>query len=124
MSQLLERRLRHNGVIALHIEEGEINYSNILQFAAQHINDSDDDLVYMRTMTTCTAKIPMTTSTTLQQQQEEEQEAAHQRRMSSTARRHRAQAVTSSSSTSSSCTSSMTTASSTEEIKGQERGTT
>ena len=40
-SQILERHLRHNGIIELHMKKGAINYFNILQFAAQHINDSE-----------------------------------------------------------------------------------
>ena len=36
---MLERRLRHNGLIALHIKEEEINYFHILELAAQYIKD-------------------------------------------------------------------------------------
>ena len=43
-SQVLEQHLRHNSIIELHIEEGETNYFHILELAAQHINDSEDDV--------------------------------------------------------------------------------
>ena len=39
-SQVLERRLCHNGIIELHIKERDVN--NILQFAAQHIKCSEN----------------------------------------------------------------------------------
>ena len=46
-SPVLERHLHHNGIIELHIEEGEINYFHILELAEQHFNvTSDEDVEY------------------------------------------------------------------------------
>ena len=42
---VLERHLRHNGIIEWHIEEGEINYFHILEFADFNVT-SDGDLEY------------------------------------------------------------------------------
>ena len=48
-SPVLERHLRHNGSIELHIEEGEINYFHILELAEQYFNaTSDEDVEYTR----------------------------------------------------------------------------
>ena len=47
-SPVLERHLRHNGLIELHIEEGEIN-SHILELAEQYFNvTSDEDVEYTK----------------------------------------------------------------------------
>ena len=46
-SPVLERHLRHNGIIELRIEEGEINYFHILELAGQYFNvTSDEDIEY------------------------------------------------------------------------------
>ena len=48
-SPVLERHLRHNGLVELHIEEGEINYFHILELAEQYFNvTSDEDVEYTR----------------------------------------------------------------------------
>ena len=47
-SPALERYLHHNGIIERYIEEGHINYFHVLELAAQHINDSEDDLEYTK----------------------------------------------------------------------------
>ena len=50
-SPVLERHLRHNGIIELHMEEGEIHYFHILELAAQYINDfqdTDEELSYTK----------------------------------------------------------------------------
>ena len=44
-SPVLERHLRHNGIIEVHIEEGEINYFHILEIAEQYFND-DENIVH------------------------------------------------------------------------------
>ena len=52
-SPVLERHLRHNGIIELHIEEGEINYFHILELAEQYFNvTSDEDVEYTKEPTT------------------------------------------------------------------------
>ena len=40
-SPVLERHLRHNGIIELHIETGEINHFHVLELAEQYFNDSN-----------------------------------------------------------------------------------
>ena len=47
-SLVLERHLRHNGIIELHIEEGEINYFDTPEFAVQYFNASDEDISYTK----------------------------------------------------------------------------
>ena len=44
-SPVLERHLRHNGIIELHIEEGEINYFHILELAEQYFSVTSDEEV-------------------------------------------------------------------------------
>ena len=42
-SLVLERHLRHNGIIELHIEEGEMNYFHILELAEQYFHATSDE---------------------------------------------------------------------------------
>ena len=51
-SPVLERHLRHNGIIELHIEEGKINYFHVLELAEQSEQyfsvTSDEDVEYTK----------------------------------------------------------------------------
>ena len=47
-SPVLERHLQPNGIIELHVEEGEINYFHILELAARGINDSEHVISYIK----------------------------------------------------------------------------
>ena len=48
-SPVLERHLRHNSIIELHIEQGEINYFHILELTEQYFNvTSDEDVEHTK----------------------------------------------------------------------------